>query len=275
VKTGFQRRIASAIASQAGSAITADEIQVKLAPGSVHIDARITNLTEAEATSLQSEFVSSKASLRARLTSSISDVAGIDQVLTGTVSVTHLQIASLTSSSRAQAAAWLFGIAAACFCPLSGLLVWQHRVRDHSSKGSQPGPPGADGISNTEPSHDTPLVDPANEISNTEPSHDAPRVDPANTNTISNVEPSHGTPLVDPANTNGQGATEQQVQQQDGAGTKAETQADQNEQKEDEKPQQPSPQVSQLPFQQPSQQASQQPGEQGKDGGQSTSKSGD
>jgi len=272
VQTGFQRGVAGAIASRAGHGTKVDEIQVKVAPGSVRVDARITNLTGAEAMSLQSELVSSKASLRTRLTSSISDVAGINQACTGTVTVIDLQAraeavtASPTGSSRAQAAAWLFGIAATCFCPLLGLLVWQHRARDHSSKDSQPGPLGANGISNTEPSHDTPLVDPANTNSQGETEQQVQQQAGAGADGISNTEPSHDTPLVDPANTNGQQASEQQVQQQAGAGTKAETKADQTEQKENEEPQQPSPPLSQQP--------SQQLGEQGKDEGKGTSEKG-
>jgi len=143
VQARFQRGVAGAIAYEAGHGMKADEIQVKLAPGSVHVSANINKLTGAEAMRLQSKLVSSALSLRALLTSSISQVAGIDKACTGTVTVTQLQaraeavVPSLSEgNSRAKViAACLFG---ACFCPLVGLLVWQHQARNHS--------------------HDTPLV---------------------------------------------------------------------------------------------------------------------
>jgi hypothetical protein len=213
VQTGLQRVVASAIASQGGRGIMVDEIQVKLTPGSVLVDARISSLTGAQAVSLQSELVASEVRLRDQLTSSILEVTGIGQACTGTLSVIDLQakaeaiIASPTDSSRAQAAAWLFGITAACCCPLLGLLVWQHRARDHSSKGSQPEAPSPGGMSNTD----------------------------------------SYTPLVDPENNNRQGATEQHVQQQAEAGTEAETQSDQTEREES---QQTSQQPSQQPGEQ-------------------------
>jgi len=213
VQARFQRGVAGAIAYEAGHGMKADEIQVKLAPGSVHVSANINKLTGAEAMRLQSKLVSSALSLRALLTSSISQVAGIDKACTGTVTVTQLQaraeavVPSLSEgNSRAKViAACLFG---ACFCPLVGLLVWQHQARNHSREDSTPGPLGAKGTSNEEPSQNTPLV----------------------------------------ANADSPEATGQQGEQQTKATeaeTSAEPQADKIEEKVNEDPQQPSPHPSQ------------------------------
>jgi len=163
VQTSFQREVAAAIADQAGG-IDEDAIEVKLAPGSVRVDAHVPDLTGAEAMSLESEIIASTTTLTARLKSSIENVAGIDEALTGSVAVTNLQVnavaktASSAGSSRAQAAAWLFGIAAACCCPLLGLLIWQHGAWGAMGKGYMPAPLSS--TSRDDTSESKPLVTP-------------------------------------------------------------------------------------------------------------------
>jgi len=235
VQTGLQRGVAGVIASQAGRGIDLEAIEVKLAPGSVHVDARVGDLTGARAMSLQSEFVASTTSLRAKLTSSIADVTDIDKACTGSITVVDLQakavarIASSAASSRTKATAWVCGILIACCCFLLGLLVWYHRTSICIRSGHQYAPLNAKD-SNEELSHRKPLADPA-----------------ATESLVADILKQHS-------------------KQQAKTGKKAEKQADAKKLKERGKSQLPSPQPSQEPSQQPSQQpspqASQQPSQQ-------------
>jgi len=164
VRTSFQREVATVIADQAAHSIDADAIEVKLAPGSVRVNANVPDLSGAEAMRLESAIIGSATTLTARLKSSIENVAGIDEALTGSVVVTNLEANAVAKTAppagltRAQAAAWLFGIAAACCCPLLGLLIWHHRSWGAMGKGYMPAPLAASSTSKDETSDSKPLV---------------------------------------------------------------------------------------------------------------------
>jgi len=278
VQAGFKREVAGAIASEAGRGIDADAIRVKLGPGSVRVDARVPDLDGAEAMRLQSELVESTTTLTQRVESSIQNVTGIDEACTGAVTVTNLEAsavaktASSAGSSRFQAAAWLFGIAAACCCPLLGLLIWQHTSRGAMSKGYMPAPLAArESTSKDDASDSKPLVSDS-KVAEGKVAESPAVVKPkakAKRKAKAKSKPEGAATAEKTENTEKTEKSEKAEKTENTRKGETTAKADQKEQKETDKSQQPSEQASQQKeqkeqkendkSQQPSQQASEQP----------------